>query len=197
MDQVTRFSCAVFILCCVASAAAQVKSEGKPISYTFGDTYKVDYFDNVGATNDGKLRLVNGGTSRADLCAAIFVNDSLQELSECCMCLVTVNGLRKLSVRNDLTANPLTGVQVTTGSIQVISSAVSSSGGCSIFPSLIYPEAGIRAWSTHVQDSGQVTETPSQDAILSTSAFQYLESTCGVIQKIGAGHGLCTCGTGD
>jgi len=197
MNQGARFLCAAVIICFAASAAAQTKSDGKPISYTFGDTYKVDYFDNVGAANDGKLRLENGGTSRADLCAAIFVNDSVQELSECCTCLVSVNGLRKLSVKNDLTANPLTGVQVTSGSIQIISSAVLSSGGCPVFPSIIYPEAGIRAWSTHVQDSGQVTEAPSQDAILSTSAFQYLENTCGVIQKIGAGHGLCTCGSGD
>src|ERR1022692_4405882 len=76
------------------------------------DVLKVDYFANANTAGapDGTLRITNPGTSGGNLCAAIYVFDSGEELSECCSCKTTPNGLKTLSVNTDLTSNPLTGV---------------------------------------------------------------------------------------
>src|SRR5580700_8551458 len=50
------------------------------------DTLKVDYFANANTAGapDGTTRITNPGTAGGSLCAAIFVFDPNQELSECC-----------------------------------------------------------------------------------------------------------------
>jgi len=39
----------------------------------------------------------------------IYVLDAYQEMTECCACAESPNGLRTLSVNKNLTNNPLTG----------------------------------------------------------------------------------------
>jgi hypothetical protein len=163
------------------------------------DTLKVDYFANAHTTNapDATVRITNPGTSGGDLCAAIYVFDPMQELSECCSCLVTPDGLRTLSVNTDLTGNPLTGVILTTGTIEILS--IQPTGGSCPLPTKPTPAvAGIRAWSTHIQDSAfTITESASQDATLSAWEQRNLQRQCYAISLIGSGGGICTCGTGD
>jgi hypothetical protein len=55
------------------------------------------------------------------LCAMIYVFTSDQQLSQCCGCPVTPNGLLTLSVTHDLTDNPLTGVFPERGVIKLVS----------------------------------------------------------------------------
>ena len=76
------------------------------------DVLKVDYFSNAntGGAPDGTFRIRNAGASNGNLCAYIFVLDPEQEMTECCGCLQTPDGLGTLSVNVDLTGNPLTGV---------------------------------------------------------------------------------------
>jgi hypothetical protein len=160
------------------------------------DTFKVDYFDNANTTGapDGRVRFTNPGTG-GSICASIFVFDSDEEMMECCSCLLIPNGLRKLSVNNDLTSNPLNGVTLTTGSIEIVSSAPAS-GACPA-PTKMKAVPALRAWATHIQDvSFAVTETASQDATLSADELDNLEAGCHAIQ-IGTGGGICTCGSGD
>ncbi len=157
------------------------------------DTLKVDYFANAntGGAPDGTLRITNPGTNGGNIYAAIYVFDPQQELTECCTCILTPDGLRTLSVNSDLTANPLTGVTLTTGLIKIVSSTGPSA-------SKLFPTPAIRSWTTHIQNSNfSETETASQDATLSATEQTRLNSQCSAIQLDGSGHGICSCGTGD
>jgi hypothetical protein len=157
------------------------------------DTLKVDYFANANSSApDGTVRLTNPGTSGGPVWAAIYVFDPEQELTECCECLLTSDGLRTLSVNTDLTSNPLTGPPLlTTGVIKIVSTSGTSASALS-------PRAAIRAWVTHIQNvTFTLTETASQDATLSSAEVSRLNSECGGIQGDGSGNGICTCGTGD
>src|ERR1700681_525549 len=74
------------------------------------DVYKVNSCSNNAApAPDATVRIDNPGLTCGNLCAMIYVFDQDQQLSECCGCVETHNGLRTLSVRRDLTSNPLTG----------------------------------------------------------------------------------------
>ncbi|MGA7907941.1 MAG: hypothetical protein WCA16_11090, partial [Candidatus Sulfotelmatobacter sp.] len=155
------------------------------------DSLKVDYFSNANTASapDGTVRMTNPGTSGGNLYAAIYVFDPNQELTECCECLLTPDGLRTLSVNSDLTSNPLTGVVLTTGLIKIVSTTGTNA-------SKLYPVAAIRSWGTHIQNSNfTVTETASQDATLSSTEQSRLNSECSSIQRVGSGHGICSCGT--
>ena len=162
------------------------------------DVLKVDYFANANTAGapDGTLRITNPGTSGGNLCAAIYVFDANQELAECGSCLVTPNGLRTLSVNGDLTANTLTGVSLSTGSIRIISTPPVA-GVCPL-PTRVTPTAAVRAWATHIQNSNfSITETASQDAALSANELGLLENECYAIALDGSGRGVLSCGTGD
>src|SRR5271169_6792013 len=110
--------CTVALALCASFAAA---AQTTPPA----DTLKIDYFSNANTAGapDGTVRLTNPGTSGGSLCAAIFVVDPNQELSECCSCVLSPDGLRTLSVNTDLTGNPLTGVSLSTGAIKIVSVA--------------------------------------------------------------------------
>jgi len=154
------------------------------------DTLKVDYFSNANTAGapDGTVRLTNPGTyatGNGNIYAAIYVFDSNQELSECCECLLTPDGLTVLSVNSDLTSNPLTGVTLATGVIKVVSTTGAN-------PARLVPTPAIRSWGTHIQNSNfAVTETASQDATLSSTEVTRLDQECSALQLDGSGHGLC------
>ncbi|HYA35836.1 MAG TPA: hypothetical protein VEF03_09455 [Candidatus Binataceae bacterium] len=62
-----------------------------------------------GGIGDGLVRIANGGDvatqQRGTLCAMIYVFDDLEEMQACCGCPVTPDGLRTMSVINNLTKN--------------------------------------------------------------------------------------------
>jgi hypothetical protein len=156
----------------------------------------VDYFSgaNTGGNPLAQLRVINPNTnSAAGICAAIYVFDSFQELSECCSCSLSPDSLRTLDVNVDLTSNPLTGKILNTGAIKIVST---NTAGCHSALKL-NPTAAVRAWVTHIQDNAFVTETASQDATLSSGEQTRLQSECFAISIDGSGHGVCTCGVGD
>jgi hypothetical protein len=162
------------------------------------DTLKVDYFANANTAGapDGTARIDNPGTAAGNVCASIFVFDPNQELSECCSCLLTPDGLRTLSVNTDLTGNPLTGVVLSTGLIKFVST-IPVAGACPL-PTKVNAEPAIRAWVTHIQNGNfSETETGSVDATLSAGEVSRLAAQCFAIQLDGSGRGICTCGTGD
>jgi hypothetical protein len=156
---------------------------------------KVDYFSNANgsaSTPIGQLRLTNPNTNGGNINAAIYVFDTTQEMSECCECLLTPDGLATLSVNVDLTSNPLTGPPLlTTGLIKIVSTT-------GVNPDKLAPTAAVRAWGTHIQGvtTFSVTETASQDATLSTAEVTRLDGECASIELDGSGHGICSCGTG-
>jgi len=161
------------------------------------DTLKVDYFSgaHTAGAPDGTVRLTNPGTAGGNVCASIYVFDSQQEMSECCSCLLTPDGLRTLSINSDLTSNPLTGVVLNTGVIKVVST-VPVGGACPL-PTSFTPTPALRAWVTHIENNGSVTETNAQDATLSGNEQYRLSAQCTAIKLDGSGAGVCSCGSGE
>jgi hypothetical protein len=162
------------------------------------DTLKVDYFSNANTAGapDGTVRITNPNTGGGNVCASIFVFDANQEMSECCSCLETPDGLQTFSVNANLTNNPLTGAVLTGGLIKIVSTT--TIGGVCPLPVKFTPVAAVRAWATHIQNSNfSETETASQDATLSAAEVTRLENECNSINVVGSGSGVCSCGKGE
>ena len=181
--------CSLAFALCAGTALAQAPP---------ADTLKVDYFANAHTAGapDPTVRLTNPNTSGGNICADIFVFDPYQELSECCSCFLSPDGLREIYVGPDLTSNPLTGVILNTGAIKIVSAKLTS-GTCPL-PTSINPIPAVRAWVTHIQDSSFAeTETAASDATLSANELSALDIQCYAIGLVGSGKGVCSCGTGD
>jgi len=164
------------------------------------DVYKVNYFSNNAApAPDATVRIDNPGLTYGNLCAMVYVFDADQQLTECCGCVETHNGLRTLSVRSNLTSNPLTGVVSRNGVIKVVSAAVNNSP-CDP-TSNVTPKSNLRVWVTHVQNAvgtaWPITETESSDSTLGATELANLQAQCAFINILGSGQGICSCGTGD
>ena len=159
----------------------------------------ISYFSNANVSGfaDATVRLNNPGITGTNLCAEIYVFDQDQQLSECCGCLVSPNGLRTLSVNTDLTGNPLTAVKSTTGVVKIVPAYVPSNSSCD--PTAIAPKASLVAWSTHIQQqsasSFAVTETTFLLGPLGDAELGALQNQCSFAATLGSGQGLCSCGT--
>ena len=137
------------------------------------DWYFTTYYSNANTANapDATVRIINDGAALAigngNLWADFYVFDDSEELTECCSCLITPDGLLSESVNKNLTANPITGIKPTRGVIKVISSITPDAStvyngttGVGVIP-------GLHGWATHVQKltSGfAVTETLLADS---------------------------------
>jgi hypothetical protein len=165
------------------------------------DVFRINYFSNNFAEGapDATVRIDNPGLTYGNLCAMIYVFDADQQLSECCGCVETHNGLRTLSVERNLTSNPLTGVVSRTGVIKVVSAAVNNSP-CDP-TSNVSPKANLREWGTHIQNpvgaAYPITETEFSDSTLGATELANLQAQCAFINILGSGQGICSCGTGD
>src|SRR5579872_920554 len=128
----------ILSICAMAVLTASSWAQNNPPK----DTLKVDYFANANTSGapDATLRITNPGTAQnvggssgqvpANVCAYIAVFDPFQEMSECCGCLLTPDGLRTLSVNTDLTSNPLTGVTLQNGVIKIVSTLAFNGNSC-------------------------------------------------------------------
>jgi hypothetical protein len=186
------------------------------------DFFKINYFaNNVTGAPDATVRIDNPGSpflttvsaatkntatnGDTNLCAMIYVFQDDQQLTECCGCLVTPNGLRTLSVSKDLTNNPLTGISTkpVDGVIKIVSAFPDDTANGACDPTVLYdPVPTVRAWASHIQNkvgaAYPITETPFTDATLSEAEFGgNLIEQCSFAQRLGSGKGICTCGTGD
>ena len=165
------------------------------------DVYKINYYSNngVGAAPAATVRISNPGLTYGNLCAMVYVFAADQQLTECCGCVETHNGLRTLNVRTDLTSNPLTGVLSTNGVIKVVSAAVNNSP-CDP-TSNVKPTPNLRVWVTHIQNpvgaAYPITETESSDSTLGATELANLQAQCAFVNILGSGAGICSCGTGD
>jgi hypothetical protein len=171
------------------------------ISAAAQDVFKVNYFANNGVTGapDGTVRVTNPGTSNGNLCAMVYVFENDQQMSACCGCITTPDGLRTFSVKKDLTINPLVGVVPNNGDIKLVSAAVNNSP-CDPTAN-VHPTPTLRAWGTHIQNkvgtAYPITETEFSDATLSAGELASLQADCYFVNRLGSGRGICSCGTGD
>jgi hypothetical protein len=180
-----------FLMLLVALA---VMLGGTALAQGDNSDYFVTYYSNANTANapDATVRAVNDGDTEGNLYASIYVFDDSEELTECCSCLITPDGLLSESVNKNLTAAPLTGIKPTRGVIKIISSYLESDVNTNFAPN--EPTAGIRAWATHVQKltSGfAVTETAFADSNLAASEESLLEALCLFDHRL-SGH-PCTC----
>ncbi|MGH9529025.1 MAG: Ig-like domain-containing protein [Terriglobales bacterium] len=157
------------------------------------------YFDQANTPGvDSALRISNSGDTAENVCAMVYVFSADQQLSECCGCRVSKNGLLTLSLTNDLASNPLTRQTLTSGTIEVDSSDLAGNPKCN--PASVTPDGSLTIWATHIQaitmgtppaDGGGSQSTPAGNAPVS------VQSQCQALQRLGSGQGVCTCGTGD
>jgi|HubBroStandDraft_2_1064218.scaffolds.fasta_scaffold168170_2 hypothetical protein len=154
------------------------------------DTYRVTYFDNNGAAGapDAFVHILDPGVATVGLCATIYVWRNDQELSECCSCPITHNGLLALRV-SALTANPGDHAgSPTSGSIGIVSDSACD-------PTAPVPTPDLRAWATHVNidtvSGFDVTETEALDTPLSSGEQSEASSRCSFIRVNGSGVGRC------
>ena len=159
----------------------------------------VSYFSNAHTSGvaDATVRLTNPGLTGGNLCAEIYVFDQSQQLSECCGCLVSPDGLQTLSVNTDLTGNPLTGVQSTTGVVKIVPADAAVNPSCN--PTAIAPKASLVAWSTNIQQQSAsafaMTETTFQLGPLGDDELAALQNQCSSSFSLGSGQGVCSCAT--
>lgn len=134
---------------------------GTALAQNVGDNsvYFVTYYsNNVATAPDATVRIINDGDTGGNLWADFYVFDDSEELTECCACVITADGLLSESVQVELTANPLTGRVPTRGAIKVISSSTSD-------PTSVVPTPGLHGWATHIQTTtGGVKAKKKQQA---------------------------------
>jgi hypothetical protein len=92
----------------------------------------------------------------------------------------------------------LTGKKPVAGTIEVVPSDVGQNGLCNA--GTISPDSALAAWDTNVQASQgtyTVTETTLSQTSLSSAEAAVLATECSMMQQLGSGQGICSCGTGD
>ena len=155
----------------------------------------VGYF-NATSGIDSTIRITNPGTTGQNLCGMIYVFDQSQQMSECCGCTVSPDGLLSLSLLKNLLSNPLTGVASKAGTIMVVTADPASNPSCNA--SAITPAGTAIAWSTHLSTpqagSTSSAEEPFSSSPLGATLSSALQAQCSFIQQLGSGQGLCTCG---
>ena len=170
--------------------------------------YQVNYYShrNNAFGADAPIDIINPGstgsprsTDHGTICADIYVFDANQRMIECCNCPVTANGELELSIRNDLTGNPITGAGSAPdrGTIKIIADAPNLSNAAAP-----RPVSGLVAYATHLKQltpGGPVSATEDEFQFVSNvsqAEISFLGTSCLFTRQLGSGKGVCTCGSG-
>jgi hypothetical protein len=187
----------ILVFLCTACAVAQM-----------APFYQVNYYShrNNSAGADGTIDIINPGTTGSPqsaghgiLCADIYVFDANQRMLECCNCPVSANGELELSIRNDLTGNPVTGTggAPDRGTIKIVTDAANICNAAAPFPT-----SGLVAYGTHLKQltpGGPISATEDEFefvANVSSTEITFLGTSCLFTRQLGSGRGICTCGLG-
>jgi len=172
----------VFAMLAIALLSTSAMAQNVGDNSVYFVTY---YSNNCPGAPDATVRFINDGDQgtgvAGDLWAAFYVFDDSQELTQCCACQVTPDGLLSEDVKTELTAYPLTGKVPSRGVIKVISSS-------SWDPTAPVPKPGLRGFATHIQVNAQptaktlgtfaVTEANFADANLGSAEQTLLGQLC-------------------
>jgi hypothetical protein len=126
--------------------------------------------------------LTNTGES-GDLCADIYVFNPVGQMIACCACPVKRNGALELSVNNNLTKNPVTGVVPTKGVIMALPSS-------DCYPSHPNLAAGMKTYTITRSNTSSIV--PTHEACVSDQLLTLMRQ-CANIQRNGGGLGICSC----
>jgi len=133
-----------------------------------GAYFTTYYSSNVASAPDDTLRIINDGAN-GPLFASIYVFDDSEELTQCCSCAISPDGLLSESVKLNLTANPLRGIVNSRGVIKVIGSLNESDVTTGFAANTV--RVGLRVWMTHIQGT-KVTLSPG-NAVVPVVASPY------------------------
>jgi hypothetical protein len=134
---------------------------------------------NTAGAPDATVRIINDGYQSENLFANIYVFDDSEELTECCTCTVTPDGILSESVNLNLTANPLTGHKPTRGVIKVV-----STGYFFIIPVPV-PLSGLRVWATHVEGT-KVALSPGNPIVPTVTGPYFVTETPAADSNLGS-----------
>jgi hypothetical protein len=165
------------------------------------DAYQVAYSSNL-VNGDSYLNLTNTGARNGfdpagGICVNVYTFDPSEELINCCACYVTPDGLKSVSIKNDLLTNTLTPGIPGSVVVKLLSSAPVTGSTCDpALPTAATLESGLRAWATSLHQNTttgnfEITENVFQTSVLSDSELSKLTSYCGFIRANGSGFGLC------
>lgn len=122
-----KLSILLFATAAIALHAQAVSGFGTPpfpgvtLNADIPDAYQVNYFPNVITIGGGYINILNSGALGADdfgpglltnvgeICVNVYASSADEQLSSCCSCLVSPNGLASIQIA-DLVSNTLTGV---------------------------------------------------------------------------------------
>ncbi len=183
----------------VANLTASYESQNAGSPLTVQPLLATNYFTFPPNAPDTAVRITYPDANTIDLCAMIYVFDQGQQMAECCGCVVSHDGLRTLSVQNDLMSNPLTGIPSRAGNVTVIAADHNSNPSCDA--SMVSPSGSLGFWSTHLQAGGSsgsytVQEANAASSPLSDAELASIQAQCSFIEVLGSGHGICSCGSG-
>ncbi|MGA8538604.1 MAG: hypothetical protein WB566_03850 [Terriglobales bacterium] len=165
----------------VAVTAGAVTATPAVANTTYFTTY---YSSNVANAPDETLRIINDGAD-GPLFASIYVFDDSEELTQCCSCRVTPDGLLSESVKLNLTANPLRNIVNSRGVIKVISSSTESDVNTNFAANT--PVLGLRVWMTHIQGT-KVTLSPGNAVVPTIASPYFVTETEGAPSNLSAGE---------
>jgi hypothetical protein len=194
----------------LAAMAFSVVALAQP-NVTLDSPYQVRYASNLNI-GDSVINLTNTGARGAGLqagtsvsitgsiCVNVYAFSPDEQMISCCTCPVTPNGLRSLSVVNDLINNTLTPAVPTSVVVKLLASAPVGGGCNAAAPGPL--TSGLLAWGSTLKASPgggyEVVETPFLPATLSgpgtapnIGEFQRLVQLCTFIQANGSGFGIC------
>jgi hypothetical protein len=158
----------------------------------------VGYFTHTTPNADATVRISNPGSTGQNLCAMVYIFDQDQQMTECCGCLISPDGLRTFSLNKDLLNNPLTDVSPLAGSVMIVPSDYSSNSSCDA--ASITPSGIAIGWTTQLQvfpnNQSATTEESLSFAPLGSALGSSLQAQCDFVQQLGGGHGICGCGKG-
>jgi hypothetical protein len=147
---------------------------------TLDSPFQIRYFSNLNAA-DSFVNMTNTGARGVpgDLCVNTYVFSPDEQMEECCTCLISANGLKSYSVRNDLTANPLTPAVSNSVVVKLLASAPVGGSCNAAAPGAL--SSGLLAWATtnHVQTT--TTTVPNSNFTCQaycTNPDPYLTSWC-------------------
>src|ERR1017187_6078995 len=103
MRKISFVMLAIALLLGIASGTAAAQA----VTSTGDDSiYFVTYFSNnlpAATVPDATVRFINDGDTSGNLWAAFYVFDDSEEMTECCACVITPDGLLAESVKTQLT----------------------------------------------------------------------------------------------
>jgi hypothetical protein len=160
--------------------------------------YQIRFASNL-HIGDSVVNMTNSGANGGSICVHIYAYTPDEQLSSCCSCMITPNGLTSLSVKQDLASNGLTPVVPSAMVIKLLAAAPVSDTCSAANPGA--KVNGLLAWGTTIHPLPVTAGTPATTYGLESSAFSpatlsYTEqarmtSLCAFIKANGSGYGVC------